>query len=70
MSMELILGLLALFGTAAIGTPVAYSIIVGVIVYLGVASQDIAIAGEPWSSGSLTRFCFWRFRCSSCPPIS
>ena len=46
MSMELILGLLALFGTAAIGTPVAYSIIVGVIVYLGVAGQDIAIAGE------------------------
>ena len=46
MSMELILGLLALFGTAAIGTPVAYSIIVGAIVYLGVAGQDIAIAGE------------------------
>ena len=46
MSLELILGLLALFGTAAIGTPVAYSIIVGVVVYLGVAGQDIAIAGE------------------------
>ena len=46
MSLELILGLLALFGTAAIGTPIAYSIIVGVIVYLGVAGQDIAIAGE------------------------
>ncbi len=46
MSLELILGLLALFGTAAIGTPVAYSIIVGVVVYLGVSGQDIAIAGE------------------------
>ena len=46
MSLELILGLFALFGTAAIGTPVAYSIIVGVVVYLGVAGQDIAIAGE------------------------
>ena len=46
MSLELTLGLLALFGTAAIGTPVAYSIIVGVVVYLGVAGQDIAIAGE------------------------
>ena len=46
MSLELILGIVALFGTAAIGVPVAYAIIVGVVVYLGVAGQDLAIAGE------------------------
>lgn len=46
MSVELIFGIIALFGTAAIGVPVAYAIIVGVVVYLGVAGQDIAIAGE------------------------
>ena len=44
MSMELLFGLIALFGLAAIGTPVAYSILVGCIVYLGVAGQDPAIA--------------------------
>ena len=46
MSVELILGMVALFGMAAIGTPVAYSILIGVIVYLGVAGQDLAIAAE------------------------
>jgi len=46
MSLELLFGLLGLFGTAAIGMPVAYSIIVGVLIYLGVAGQDLAIAGE------------------------
>ncbi len=46
MSTELIFGMIALFGTAAIGIPVAYAIIVGVVVYLGVAGQDLAIAGE------------------------
>ena len=46
MSLVLILGLLALFFTAAIGVPVAFAIIIGVITYLGFAGQDIAIAGE------------------------
>ena len=46
MSMELLVGLLTLFGTAAIGMPVAYAIITGVLVYLGLAGQDLAIAGE------------------------
>jgi len=46
MSFELILGLLTLFGTAAIGMPVAYAIVIGVLVYLGLAGQDLAIAGE------------------------
>ena len=46
MSFELVLGLLTLFGTAAIGMPVAYAIIIGVLVYLGLAGQDLAIAGR------------------------
>jgi len=46
MSIELALGLITLFGTAAIGMPVAYAIIVGVLMYLGLAGQDLAIAGE------------------------
>ncbi len=46
MSFELALGIVTLFGTAAIGMPVAYAIIVGVLVYLGLAGQDLAIAGE------------------------
>ena len=46
MSVDLALGLVTLFGTAAIGMPVAYAIIVGVLVYLGLAGQDLAIAGE------------------------
>ena len=45
MSLELILGMATLFGMAAIGTPVAYAILVGVLVYLGVSGQDLAIAG-------------------------
>ena len=45
MSLELILGMIALFGMAAIGTPVAFAILVGVLVYLGVSGQDLAIAG-------------------------
>jgi len=46
MSIELALGLITLFGMAAIGMPVAYAIIVGVLMYLGLAGQDLAIAGE------------------------
>ena len=46
MSLELIGGLVTLFAIAAIGAPVAFAIIVGVVVYLGISGQDIAIAGE------------------------
>lgn len=46
MSFELLVGLITLFGTAAIGMPVAYAIIIGVLVYLGLAGQDLAIAGQ------------------------
>ena len=45
MSMELLFGLITLFGMAAIGTPVAFCILVGCIVYLGVAGQGLEIAG-------------------------
>jgi tripartite ATP-independent transporter DctM subunit len=45
-SLELIVGILTLFGSAALGLPVAYAILVGVLVYLGVAGHDLAIAGE------------------------
>jgi len=45
-SIELTLGIIALFGTAMIGMPVAYAILTGVIVYLGYSGQDLAIAGE------------------------
>ena len=46
MSFELVLGLLTLFGTAAIGMPVAYAIIIGVLVYLGLAGQDSDCRGN------------------------
>ena len=46
MSFELALGIITLFGAAAIGMPVAYAILTGVLVYLGVSGQDLAIAGE------------------------
>ena len=46
MSLELIFGAIALFGSAAIGMPVAYSILAGVLIYLGASGQDLAIAGE------------------------
>ena len=46
MSLELIGGLVTLFAIAAIGAPVAFAIIIGVVVYLGIGGQDIAIAGE------------------------
>ena len=51
MSMELILGIVTLFGAAMIGMPVAYAIITGVIVYLGYSGQDLAIAGEAMEIG-------------------
>ena len=71
MSMELLLGMIALFGMAAIGTPVGYAILVGCIVYLGVAGQDVAIAGTTMvQSVSLTAFCCWPCRSLSRPPTS
>ncbi|MAJ20586.1 MAG: TRAP transporter large permease [Paracoccaceae bacterium] len=46
MSLEILAGIFVLFSMAALGAPVAYAILSGIIVYLGVAGQDLAIAGE------------------------
>lgn len=56
MSLALSLCLLAILALAAIGTPVAYSILVGSIAYLAVKGQDIAIAGEQMISGLYDSF--------------
>ncbi|WP_417669664.1 TRAP transporter large permease [Roseibium sp.] len=56
MSLQLGLFLLALFSLAAIGTPIAYSILVGALVYLAVAGQDIALAGEQILAGLYESF--------------
>ena len=46
MSIEILAGIFVLFSMAALGAPVAYAILSGIIVYLGVAGQDLAIAGQ------------------------
>ena len=46
MSLEILAGIFVLFSMAALGAPVAYAILSGIIVYLGVAGQDLDIAGE------------------------
>lgn len=56
MTLAFSLCLLTIFVLAAIGTPVAYSIIVGSIVYLGVKGQDVAMAGEQMISGLFDSF--------------
>jgi len=45
-SIEILAGIFILFSMAALGAPVAYAILSGIIVYLGVAGQDLAIAGQ------------------------
>ena len=56
MSVQLSLCLLVLFTLAAIGAPVAYAILVGSLVYLMVAGQDIALAGEQILAGLYESF--------------
>ena len=46
MSVEILAGIFVLFSMAALGAPVAYAILSGIIVYLGVGDQDLAIAGQ------------------------
>ena len=46
MSIEILAGIFILFSMAALGAPVDYAILSGIIVYLGVAGQDLAIAGQ------------------------
>ncbi len=46
MSTAFALCLLALFTLAAIGAPIAHATIVGAVIYLAVAGQDLGLAGE------------------------
>lgn len=46
MSVELALCLLVLFGLAAIGTPIGYSIMLASLVYLASGGMDLALTGE------------------------
>ncbi|MDH3264874.1 MAG: TRAP transporter large permease subunit, partial [Paracoccaceae bacterium] len=56
MSLEFGLCLVSLFFLAGIGTPVAYSILIASLVYLGVAGQDLALAGEKILNGLFESF--------------
>jgi len=56
MTLAFALCLLVLFGLAAIGTPIAHSIIVGAIVYLAAKGQDLGIAAEQVSYGLYDSF--------------
>ena len=56
MSLELILFLCALFGLAAIGTPIGYTILIASLVYLGTAGMDLALAGEKILQGLFNSF--------------
>ncbi len=56
MTMQFALCLLALLFLAGIGTPIAFSIIISAIVYLAVAGQDIALAGEQIMAGLYESF--------------
>ncbi len=56
MRLQFGLCLLTLFLLAGIGAPVAYAIIVGAIVYLAMAGQDIALAGEQILAGLYESF--------------
>jgi tripartite ATP-independent transporter DctM subunit len=56
MTLAFTLCLVVLFGLAAIGTPIAHSIIIGAIVYLALKGQDLGIAAEQVSYGLYDSF--------------
>lgn len=56
MSLQLTLCLAAMFFLAGIGAPIAFAIILSAIVYLVVAGQDIALAGEQILAGLYDSF--------------
>ncbi len=56
MSLAFGLCLIVLFGLAAIGTPVGYSIIVGSVAYLAASGQDLGLAGEQIINGLFDSF--------------
>ena len=56
MSLAFSLCLLALFGLAAIGTPIAFSMIISAIVYLAISGQDLGLAAEQMIQGLYNSF--------------
>lgn len=56
MSPAFILCIAILFGAAAIGAPIAYSMIVAATVYLAVSGQDLGLASEQILQGLFTSF--------------
>jgi tripartite ATP-independent transporter DctM subunit len=56
MTLAFTMCLVVLFGLAAIGTPIAHSIIIGAIVYLAIKGQDLGIAAEQMSYGLYDSF--------------
>ena len=56
MSPAFTLCLIALFGLAAIGAPIAHSMIVAAVVYLAVAGQDLGLAAEQMIQGIYDSF--------------
>ncbi len=56
MSEAFILCLVAIFGLAALGAPIAHSIIVGAIAFLAVNGQDLALAAEQIIQGLYESF--------------
>ena len=56
MSLAFFLCLLSLFGLAAIGAPIAISMIVAAVVYLAMRGQDLGLAGEQIIQGLYDSF--------------
>ncbi len=56
MSLELALCLVTLFTFAGIGMPIGYAIILGALVYLGIAGHDLALVGEQILQGLFNSF--------------
>ena len=56
MSIAFLACLMALFALAAIGAPIAYAMLVGAIVFLGIKGQDLGLAGEQIIQGLYDSF--------------
>lgn len=56
MSSEFLVCISVLFGLAAIGTPIALSMIVAAVTYLGISERDIGLAAEQIMQGLYTSF--------------
>ncbi|NEX45419.1 TRAP transporter large permease [Pseudotabrizicola algicola] len=56
MSVEFLLCLVSMLGLAAIGTPIAYSILISSLIYLAAAGQSIGISGKVLMDGMYNGF--------------